>query len=124
MFIITALTFPLNSTADYAGKGNVEIANPDLKHVMNKVGVAAKSNWKALGSELGLPIGQLNGIEMHKRNDPQSCFSDVINKWMNSMSKEPVTWETLLVSLCKPQVDLKSLADDIYDDPKFPFNKT
>ena len=112
----------MNSTADYAGKGNVVIADSDLKHVMNKVGVAAEGNWKALGSELGLQIGQLNGIEMDNRNNPQSCFSDVINKWMNSMSKEPVTWETLLVSLCKPQVGLKSLADEIYNDPEFPFN--
>ena len=114
----------MNSTADYAGKGDVKITSSDHKDVMNKVGVNAKDNWKALGSELGLSISQLNSIEMQRRNDPQNCISDAINKWRASMSKTPVTWQTLLVSLCKPQVGLKYLADDIYADPNFPFKKT
>ena len=109
------------TTADYADKGNVKITVSDHKNVTSKVGVKAKGNWRALGSELGLPIAELNGIETKKQSEPQLCISDTIDKWRVSKSKEPVTWETLLVSLCKPQVGLKSLADEIYDDPKFPF---
>ena len=94
----------MNSTADYADKGNVEITASDHKNVIDKVGVPAKDNWRALGSELGLSIAQLNGIETQRRGDAQHCISDALNKWRASKSKEPVTWETLLVSLCKPQV--------------------
>ena len=113
--------FLMNSTADYADKGDVKITVSDHKNVMDKVGVAAKDNWRALGSELGLSIAQLNGIETQRRSGTQHCISDALDKWRASMSKTPVTWETLLVSLCKPQVDLKYLADEIYTDPKFPF---
>ena len=96
----------------------------DHKNVMDKVGVAAKDKWKALGSELGLSIDHLNGIEMQRQGNPLLCISDTLNNWRSSMSKTPVTWETLLVSLCKPQVGLKYIADKIYKDPNFPFNKT
>ena len=111
----------MNSTADYAGKGDVKITISDHKYVMDKVGVRAKDKWKALGSELGLSFAQLNSFETERQNNPQSCISDALNKWRASISKEPVTWETLLVSLCKPQVGLKYIADEIYADPKFPF---
>ena len=109
------------TTADYADKGDVKITVSDHKNVMDKVGVAAKDNWRALGSELGLSIAQLNGFETQRRSGTQHCISDSLDKWRASMSKRPVTWETLLVSLCKPQVGLKYLADEIYTDPKFPF---
>ena len=102
----------------------MKITVSDHKNVMDKVGVAAKDNWRALGSELGLSIAQLNGIEIQRRSDSRHCISDAIVKWRSSMSKRPVTWETLLVSLCKPQVGLKYLADEIYADPNFPFNKS
>ena len=112
------------TTANYADKGDVKITVSDHKNVTSKVGVKAKGNWRALGSELGLPIAELNSIETQRRSDSQHCISEAIDKWRASKSKEPVTWETLLVSLCKPQVDLKYLADEIYADPNFPFNKT
>ena len=99
----------------------MRITVSDHSNVTGKVGVDAKDNWRALGSELGLSIANLNSIETQRRSDSQHCISDAIDKWRASMSKRPVTWETLLVSLCKPQVDLKSLADDIYMDPDFPF---
>ena len=115
------LLFLLNSTAGYTDKADVKITSSDHKDVVSKVGVHAKGNWRALGSELGLSIAQLNGIETERLGDSQHCISDALNKWRASLSKKPVTWETLLVSLCKPQVGLKSLADEIYDDPNFPF---
>ena len=99
----------------------MKITVSDHNNVTRKVGVKAKGNWKALGSELGLSIAELNGIETQRQSGTQHCISDTIDKWRASKSKEPVTWETLLVSLCKPQVGLKYLADDIYADPDFPF---
>ena len=113
----------MNSTANYADKGDVKITVSD-RNVMEKVGVHAKDNWRALGSELGLAITQLNSIETQRRGYPPHCIFDTLNRWRAGITKAPVTWETLLVSLCKPQVDLKYLADEIYADPNFPFNKS
>ena len=48
----------------------MKITVSDHKNVMDKVGVAAKDKWKALGSELRLSIDKLNGIEMQRQGDP------------------------------------------------------
>ena len=97
-------------------KGRKEISNEDLKDLMNKVGYRVKDSWRSLGSELGLPVSELNSIGISNQERSIDCIRNVFSKWTRSQTKKPVNWQTLLVSLCKPQVDQKVVADEVYRD--------
>ena len=81
---------------------------------MNNVGYKVKDSWRSIGSELGLSVAELNGIGETNLEKPIQCISAVLSKWISSQSKTPVTWQTVLVSLCKPQVSQKEVADEVY----------
>lgn len=100
----------------YAEKGQKEISSSDLRELMNQVGCHVKDNWRPVGSELGLSVADLNSIDDSKQGNAIQCISEVFSKWIRSQSKTPVNWQTLLVSLCKPQVERKDIADKVYQE--------
>ena len=81
--------------------------------MLSEVGVHVKDRWRSIGSELGISVNDLNAIGLPNPN-PTHCITEVFSKWTASLSKTPVTWQTLLVTLCKPQVDQKPVADRVY----------
>lgn len=80
---------------------------------MNLIGAPEKDNWRAIGSELGLTVAELNAIRSQHAKDPANCISRVLNNWRSGLKREPITWQTVLVALCKPQVGRKERADEV-----------
>ena len=83
---------------------------------MNKIGAPEKDRWRAIGSELGLSVSDLNSIRSRQAKDPMNCISKVFDRWRSGMTRKPITWQTVLVALCKPQVGLKERADKVNEE--------
>ena len=72
------------------------------------------AEWKALGLQLGVPIGELKNIACTPANaaaGPTACLRDMLTKWLETTSTPNLT--SLSVALRCDSVQEKRLADEL-----------
>ena len=78
--------------------------------------VASKipDKWRKVGVSLGISASVLNGIDQHRRGDPDVCFSDVFTYWQShSTPQSPANWATIVEVLRSNNVGEETLSDTI-----------
>ena len=86
---------------------------PELPDLMNKIASAIPAKWRAVGIQLGLSTGTLDGIQSENGSKPNSClqsFEKVFTEWKQQNAK-PYTWDTIIGVLRTPSVDEIALAE-------------
>ena len=85
-----------------------------LFQFMESVASKIPSKWKRVGVSLGISMGVLDGIDLHRRGDPLECFSDVFTYWQQqSTPQSPANWATLVTVLRSNYVGEEELSDTI-----------
>lgn len=72
----------------------------------------ARGKWKEIGLVLGIPITDLNTIEMESDNKVDKCLENMITIWLKRRSLNP-SWQSLIEALKEPTVGEEGVADDI-----------
>ena len=81
---------------------------------MNEVASEIPCKWRAVGLQLGVSQGVLDGIAASRPEDINNRFSDVFTKWKNqNLPAHPYTWSTVVQVLQNPAVGENRLADNI-----------
>ena len=83
---------------------------------MNEVAAVIPSKWRAVGIQLGLSQGSLDGIQSNNANRPEAClnsFEQVFKTWKNE-AKDPYTWSKIIDALKAPAVGEVELAEIMY----------
>ena len=74
----------------------------------------ARTKWKELGLELGIDPTSVDVIAQRCRDDPNRCFSDLLQQWLEGHGDPPRTWSTIKTALMKPSVNEGSVAEGLY----------
>ena len=80
---------------------------------MKRAVFRARSEWKALGTELGIHVDDLNSIE-HDGKDSEECLTNMLTAWLCKRSLKP-SWKSLADALQAETVGREDLADDIIE---------
>ena len=89
-------------------------SQPELSDLVNEIATKIPSKWKDVGLQLGLDIGELEGIALISPGDTNHCYSHVFTRWKNQNSKtRPYKWSTILWALETQAVGQLSLASTI-----------
>ena len=64
--------------------------------------------WAELGTVLGVPKDMINGLQ--GINSGIIKLSSVITKWKDTLSREPITWGTIIDMLNSKTVNLENAA--------------
>lgn len=57
-------------------------------------GWSLRSRWNYIGLELGFDAGTLDSVKQSNHDDPDNCFTEVIQRWLRNARPDP-TWEQL-----------------------------
>ena len=68
--------------------------------------------WHEIGIAFSVPKNVLSGLD-HKQCSNTIKLFEVINSWITTESKHPVTWETVISAIEGPVVDNKQRATEI-----------
>ena len=49
------------------------------------------NNWRAIGTFLEIPVGELNTIAERERGDPQKCLMEMLGVWLCRLN-QPASW--------------------------------
>ena len=93
MYIVTVLF--LMKGAQGASK------HPQLKDLQEHITPHYATEWKALGIQLGIPIGELRIIEADNQSVKNRC-NEMLSKWLETDCA--ASWEKLLPALKSPAV--------------------
>ena len=77
---------------------------------MNNVAAKIPAKWNEFGVQLDIPTSTLNAVRKHTA---QECFIEVFSIWKRSLSREPISWATVIAVLESPCIDEKKLAADL-----------
>ena len=89
-------------------------SQPELSDLINEIAAKIPSKWKDVGLQLGLDVGELEGIALISPGDTNHCYSNVFTRWKNQNSKtQPYTWSTIVRALETQAVGQWSLASTI-----------
>ena len=77
---------------------------------MNNVAVKIPPKWYNFGVQLNIPTGTLSAV--HRHTDLE-CFIEVFSIWKCSLSREPISWVTVIAVLESPSIDERKLAADL-----------
>ena len=81
---------------------------------METVASNVPAKWRRVGVSMGISMGDLDGIEKHRRGDCLECFSDVFTFWQQkSTPQRPANWATIVAVLRSKYVGEKELGDYI-----------
>ena len=88
---------------------------------MNEVVAVIPSKWRAVGIQLGLSQGSLDGIQSNHAGKPQACqssFEEVFSEWKKQATTttySPFTWTSVINALMTPAVGEVSLAESLQE---------
>ena len=77
---------------------------------MNNVAAKIPARWYEFGVQLNIPTGTLNAVHRHTA---QEYFIEVFSIWKRSLSREPISWVTVIAVLESPSIDERKLAADL-----------
>ena len=81
---------------------------PSDKDLINNVAAKIPAKWYNFGVQLNIPTGTLNAV--HYRRTALECFMEVFSIWKRSLSREPISWDTVIAVLESPRIDERKLA--------------
>ena len=70
-----------------------------MQDLMREVTAKIASEWFMFGIHLGIPYATLRTIQKERRNDNMECFAEVFSIWKHSLSREPISWATVITVL-------------------------
>ena len=70
---------------------------PQLKHLQEHITPHYAPEWKALGIQLGMPIGEIRIIEADNQGSVKNCCNEMLSKWIEIDCD--ASWEKLLTAL-------------------------
>ena len=74
----------------------------------------ARTKWKNLGLVLGIHPTSMDAIAARCHHDPDHCFSEVLQQWLEGHGDTSRTWSTITTALRRPSVSMGAIADDIH----------
>ena len=77
---------------------------------MNNIAAKIPAKWYTFGVHLNISTGTLDAV--HKHSDLE-CFIEVFSIWKRSLSREPISWVTVIAVLESPSIDERRLAADL-----------
>ena len=80
---------------------------PSDKDLINNVVAKIPAKWNEFGVQLDIPTGTLNAVHRHTA---QESFIEVFSIWKRSLSREPISWDTVIAVLESPSIDERKLA--------------
>ena len=82
---------------------------PSLKDLYQHITPQYAADWKAIGTLLGLPSGELNAIEAGYPTNVRWCCNHMFEKWLE-VDPNP-TWEKIHTAIKSPAVSSDQGAD-------------
>ena len=70
-------------------------AGPATADLMNDVAAKAPDKWRSVAIMLKISLEQVTAISDQYRDDPNSCYSTVFQKWKHTQEC-PYTWSTVV----------------------------
>ena len=95
-----------------------KFGRPDLRDLMNYVGVDLQAQWTAIALELGLKKSAIAAIQENHRgavNAAKKCMMDVFTEWEKTMVSE-YSWKHLAEVLCSNNVEERSHLTYLYEE--------
>ena len=83
----------------------------DLADVLNAI-YTVRSKWYHIGLQLKIPFQTLNVIRTEHRDNTTDCLTEMLQKWLTSVSPPP-TWSGLVQALSSAPVGEERLAEEI-----------
>ena len=93
------------------------LPQPNLKTLMEFVGVDVQANWEDVGLGLGLDDAALSAIESNSNGKTKTCMRKVFTQWHDGNTSE-YSWKTLAEVLCSKIVNKPRLLPDILNNIK------
>ena len=72
----------------------------------------ARSEWYNIGLKLGISPDTLDAITSTGRDNPSTCFRDMLKEWLNNGNPRP-TWAAVAEALKSPMVGYGHLAEKL-----------
>ena len=73
--------------------------------LMNDVAAVIPAKWYEFGEQLDIKPGILRGFEQQNNKNCSRCFSYVFDEWMNSLTRTPISWATVIDVLKSAIID-------------------
>ncbi len=67
----------------------------------------ARTKWEAIGCQLGIDKSTLTSIDISKRGNADTCYSEMLSIWLR---RDGATWKTLLEVLESRPVNFPDVA--------------
>lgn len=83
----------------------------DLSDVLDAIYIV-RNKWYYIGLKLKIPFHTLNAIEIEHHHKTTDCLTDMLQKWLTSVSPPP-TWKDLVLALRSAPVGEYLLAEKI-----------
>ncbi|XP_019857535.1 PREDICTED: uncharacterized protein LOC109585835 [Amphimedon queenslandica] len=87
-------------------------AGPAFADLMNDVAAKAPDKWRSVAIMLSISPEHVTAISDQYRDDPNSCYTAVFQKWKQTQ-KRPYTWSTVVEVLKSNLVNRQDLAEAI-----------
>ena len=88
-----------------------QLGPDDLCDVLNAI-FTVRDKWYYIGLQLKIPFQTLNVIRTEHRDNTSDCLTEMLQKWLTSVSPPP-TWDGLMQALSSAPVGQKRLAEEI-----------
>ena len=88
-----------------------QLGPDDLVDVLNAIH-SARGKWFQIGLQLRINFQTLSVIGMEHRDKATDCLTEMLQKWLTSVSPPP-TWSGLIQALSSAPVAEQMLAEDI-----------
>ena len=99
-----------DSSHTYVSSDRLKVT--DLLLVQNELW-DARTRWKDLGEALGMHPSSTDAIAIKHRDEPSSCFREMLTEWLRGGNDPPRTWSTIAAALRTKTVDLGAIAEEI-----------
>ena len=85
-----------------------DLPQPQLKDLMEIVGVDLQAEWESVGLGLGLEQSTLDTIRKDCSGDSSACMRRVFAKWGNGQTSQ-YSWKTIAEVVCSRTVNKPNL---------------